>query len=286
MQIFTPLLSAIAFAALTAGTAVAGPLADKLAAKEPLRIGFANEAPFSFASPDGSIKGSDIVVLEKVLGAMGAGEFDAVLMPFGSLIPALKSKRIDIIASGLYIRPDRCTQVSFAEPVFAVGDAIVVPAGNPKGLHSLEDIAKDPSLKLGYTTGAAGLMEHAWAAGVQKEQTSALADGASLIAALKAGRIDAFLYPSLSATALLAGANDPAVERASPFTQTMINGKADLGVGSFAMRLEDADFVAEFNKGLTALVQSADYLPLIEEFGFSADDIPTVGLTTAALCAG
>ena len=35
-------------------------------------------------------------------------------------------RRFDIIAAGLYIRPDRCKQVAFAEPIFAVGDAIGV----------------------------------------------------------------------------------------------------------------------------------------------------------------
>ncbi|RRH76192.1 hypothetical protein [Falsigemmobacter faecalis] len=65
---------------------------------------------------------------------------------------------------------------------------MLLSVDTPKGLHNLEDIAKGPARRLGTPTGAQGLTEPAWTAGGQKEQ----------------------------ATALLAGAQDPAVERATP----------------------------------------------------------------------
>lgn len=263
--------------------AAADSLMDKIKAGEIIRVGFANEAPFSSANSSGELVGSDIALLRATLAKMGVKDFDGVLTPFGSLIPGLKAKRFDIIAAGLYIRPDRCKQVAFAEPIFAVGDTIVVPTGNPKKLNSLEAIAKDSALKLGYTTGAGALIEHAYAAGVPKEQTIALPDGPSLIAALKAGRIDAFLYPSLSAQELLKAANDPAIERADPFTQPIVNGKPALGIGSFAVRSDDTEFVKAFNEAMLPILQSPEYLTMIAPFGFSKADIPT-GVTTAEAC--
>lgn len=279
--------AAIAGFALSLMTGMAGAetLLERAKAGEALRIGFANEAPFSSATSDGELVGSDIVLLRAVLTKMGVKDFDGVLTPFGSLIPGLKAKRFDIIAAGLYIRPDRCKQVAFAEPVFALGDALVVPAGNPKKLHSLADVGKDPSLKLGYTTGAGALVEHAYASGVAKTQAAPLPDGPSLIAAVKAGRIDAFIYPSLSAQELLKAAKDPGVERADPFVQPIVDGKPVLGVGSFAFRPEDADFLKAFNEALVSIVQSPDYVKMIEPFGYSKSDIP-VGITTADLCKG
>ena len=270
---------------LMSGIAAAQSLMDKIKSGEIIRVGFANEAPFSSANANGELVGSDIVLLRATLEKMGVKEFDGVLTPFGSLIPGLKAKRFDIIAAGLYIRPDRCKQVAFAEPIFAVGDAIAVPAGNPKKLSSLADFAKTPALKLGYTTGAGALIEHAYASGMPKDQAVALPDGPALIAAVKAGRIDAFLYPSLSLQELLKAANDPAVERADPFTQPVVNGKPALGVGSFAVRTDDAEFLKAFNETMLSILNSPEYLKMIEPFGFSKADIP-VGLTTAALCKG
>ncbi|MFK8253244.1 ectoine/hydroxyectoine ABC transporter substrate-binding protein EhuB [Ancylobacter terrae] len=271
---------------LLSGVAAAQSLTDKIKSGEIIRVGFANEAPFSSANANGELVGSDIALLRATLAKMGVKEFDGVLTPFGSLIPGLKAKRFDIIAAGLYIRPDRCKQVAFAEPIFAVGDAIVVPAGNPKKLASLGDFAKNAALKLGYTTGAGALIEHAYAVGVPKEQVSALPDGPALIAAVKAGRIDAFLYPSLSAQELLKAANDPAVERAEPFTQPVVNGKPALGVGSFAVRTDDAEFLKTFNETMLSILNSPEYLQMIEPFGFSKADLPPAGMTTAELCKG
>lgn len=270
---------------LTSGLASAETMLERVKAGEILRIGFANEAPFSSANADGELVGSDIVLLKAVLGKMGIKEFDGVLTPFGSLIPGLKAKRFDIIAAGMYIRPDRCKQVAFAEPVFGLGDAIVVPAGNPKKLHSLAEFAKDKSLKLGYTTGAGALIDHAYASGMAKDQAVPLPDGPSLIAAVKAGRIDAFIYPTLSTQELLKAAKDTAVERAEPFTQPVVDGKPVLGVGSFALRSDETEFLKAFNEALVSIVQSPDYVKMVEPFGFSKADIP-VGLTTAELCKG
>src|SRR5581483_2977612 len=55
------------------------------------------------------------------------------------LIPALQSKRIDIINSAMYIRPEREEQVDFV-PYLTVGNEIVVQAKNPKGIKSREDM--------------------------------------------------------------------------------------------------------------------------------------------------
>jgi polar amino acid transport system substrate-binding protein len=279
--------AASAALALTLMTGIAGAetLLDRVKAGDVLRVGFANEAPFSSANANGELVGSDITLLRAVFAKMGVKDFDGVLTPFGSLIPGLKAKRFDIIAAGLYIRPDRCKQVAFAEPVFALGDAIVVPAGNPKKLHSLADFAKDKALKLGYTTGAGALVEHAYASGMPKDQAVALPDGPSLIAATKAGRIDAFIYPTLSTQELLKAANDNGVERADPFTQPVVDGKPALGVGSFAVRTDDTDFLKAFDEALVGIIASPDYVKMIEPFGFSKADVP-VGLTTAALCKG
>ena len=64
---------------------------------------------------------------------MGIAEVDGVLTEFGSLIPGLKAGRFDIIAAGMFVKPDRCAQILFSEPTYAIGQAFAVKAGNPEG---------------------------------------------------------------------------------------------------------------------------------------------------------
>src|SRR3546814_5140271 len=80
-----------------------------------IRIGFANEAPYGFATPDGKLTGEAPEVAKAVLKKMGINEVDGVLTEFGSLIPGLKAGRFDIIAAGMFITPARCNEVAFSE---------------------------------------------------------------------------------------------------------------------------------------------------------------------------
>ena len=58
-------------------------------------------------------------------------------MEFKGLIPALQSKRVDIINAAMYIRPEREEQVDFV-PYVSVGNEIVIQAKNPKGIAGRE----------------------------------------------------------------------------------------------------------------------------------------------------
>ena len=68
-------------------------------------------APFEYMQ-DGKLVGFDIEMLEALAKKMGLG-VEIMNMEFKGLIPALQSKRIDIINSAMYIRPEREEQVDF-----------------------------------------------------------------------------------------------------------------------------------------------------------------------------
>ena len=65
------MLAGIAAVTMSAAVANAGPLTDRIAAGEPIRIGFANEIPFAYPGEDGSPKGFVNVYTLGVLKAMG-----------------------------------------------------------------------------------------------------------------------------------------------------------------------------------------------------------------------
>ena len=73
-----------------------------------VRIGYANEAPFAYTAPDGTVTGESPEIAKKVFAKLGVKKVDAVLTEWGSLIPGLKAGRFDVIAAGMYITPERC----------------------------------------------------------------------------------------------------------------------------------------------------------------------------------
>ncbi|MGO6816789.1 ectoine/hydroxyectoine ABC transporter substrate-binding protein EhuB [Rhizobium brockwellii] len=272
---------------LLASTATAGlaGLVDDAKAGKPIRVGFAEQEPFIVTGPNGQLTGYEVDLLKATLSKMNiSAQLEAVPTQFGALIPGLQAKRFDIIASDLYIRPDRCKLVAFAEPTHFVNDGLIVKAGNPKNIHSFQDVAKDPSLKLGYLVGGGPIADHATAMGVTKEQLVTLPDIVSLLAAVKTGRVDGFLNPGVTTQSMIKTANDPSIERAMPFDQAVIDGKSARGIGSYAFRLEDRDFVDAFNKELLTILKSDEGLKIGEPYGFTKEDIPAGSPTTEELC--
>ncbi|TIN34964.1 MAG: ectoine/hydroxyectoine ABC transporter substrate-binding protein EhuB, partial [Mesorhizobium sp.] len=162
-----------------------------------IRVGFANEAPFGYATPDGKLTGEAPEVAKAVLAKMGIAQVDGVLTEFGSLIPGLKAGRFDIIAAGMFINPKRCAEINFSEPSYGIGQAMLVAKGNPKGVKDFSSIKENPDLKLAVMAGA---VEGGYAkdAGVAAGQIVALPDQSSLVAAVQSGRADAAALTALS----------------------------------------------------------------------------------------
>ncbi|TIX01041.1 MAG: ectoine/hydroxyectoine ABC transporter substrate-binding protein EhuB, partial [Mesorhizobium sp.] len=191
-----------------------------------IRVGFANEAPFGYATPDGKLTGEAPEVAKAVLAKMGIAQVDGVLTEFGSLIPGLKAGRFDIIAAGMFINPKRCAEINFSEPSYGIGQAMLVAKGNPKGVKDFASIKDNPDLKLAVMAGA---VEGGYAkdAGVAQGQIVALPDQSSLVAAVQSGRADAAALTALSIADMAKKADG--VESTKPFGE--VAGKSVKGHG-------------------------------------------------------
>jgi polar amino acid transport system substrate-binding protein len=269
---------AVAIAAVAAPPAAADSTLETARANGYIRVGFANEAPFGYATPEGTLTGEAPEVAKAILNKMGIPQVDGVLTEFGSLIPGLKAGRFDIIAAGMFINPKRCKEIAFSEPSYGIGQAFLVSKGNPKGLKDYGSVAADAGLKLAVMAGA---VEAGYAkdSGVKQEQLVVLPDGPSLLAAVQAGRADAAALTALSIANL--ASKGEGVEMTEPFA--MVAGKSVMGHGGFGFRKEDTELLAEFNKQLAAFIGSKEHLDLVTPFGFGKGYLPTK--TTAELCA-
>lgn len=245
-------------------------------------VGFANETPYAYATPDGKLTGEAVEVARAVLARLGIHQMHGVLTEFGSLIPGLMAGRFDIITAGMFITPQRCQQVAFANPEYSIGGALAVRAGNPLNLHSYEDIANNPQARVAVMAGA---VEYNYLkdSGVSDSQIVIVPDQPSAVAALQAGRVDSITMTGPALQAVLDAAGDPNLERVMDFVDTVIDGRSTRGYGAAAFRKEDADFVEAFNRELEALKESGELLEILRPFGFTEQELPG-DMTAAALC--
>jgi polar amino acid transport system substrate-binding protein len=270
---------AAAVALFAIGSALAETTLERARKQGFIRVGFANEAPFGYATPAGQLTGEAPEVAKVILNKMGIAEVDGVLTEFGSLIPGLKAGRFDIIAAGMFINPKRCKQINFSEPSYGIGQAFLVKAGNPKDIKDYSTIAQRSDLKLAVLAGA---VEGGYAkdSGVPQGQLVVLPDPPSMLAAVQSGRSDAAALTALSIANL--AAKGEGVESTRPFA--MVAGKSVMGHGGFGFRTADTDLLDEFNKQLKAFMGTKEHIDLVTPHGFGEGYLPTK--TAAELCAG
>jgi polar amino acid transport system substrate-binding protein len=266
------------------GTADAQGLLETARRTGKITVGIYNQVPWGFQTPDGKIGGQAVDVLMTAFKAMGINEFTPVISEFSALIPGLQAKRFDVIAAGLFIRPDRCKLVAFGNPDIKMGDGLLVRAGNPHKIHSYQDIAANPMLKIGTARGNVQA-QSATVAGVPADRQLLFPDNQSALAGLIAGRVDAVSATAASIVTMSNDAKASGVERALPFTGLRdAQGHEQFGYPALAFRLEDANFRDAYNVQLTRMRADGTLLEINKRYGFNENDMPPADKTAEALC--
>lgn len=238
-----------------------------------ITVGFANERPYAYATPDGKLTGEAVEIARKVLSNLGIEQMDGVLTEFGSLIPGLKAERFDLITAGMFITKERAEQVSFANPEYSIGEAIAVKKGNPMDLHSYEDIKVNSKAKVAVMVGAIEA-EYLKSVGVMESQIVMVPDQPSAISSLQSGRVDAITMTGPSLQAMLESAKDSSIERVMDFEQPVIDGKSVRGYGAAVFRKGDDEFREAFNSELKKLQKTGELLQILQPFGFTEQELP------------
>jgi polar amino acid transport system substrate-binding protein len=256
---------------------------ERVTSSKSARIGFANEAPFTYQQADGSLGGADYETAKALLEKLGVTKLEGVLVNFASLIPGLNAKRFDIVAAGLYIRKERCAQALFSDPNLVVSDAVIVRSGNPKKITSFKSIAADASIRLGGTTGGAQVT-NAVNGGVPKAQIMEFPDVTSAFAAIRAARIDGALQTTVTARWNVKTANDPNIEVAAPFQALKSNGDRVANYAAFVFALGDQKLRDAFNAELVKFLGTPAHFEILSKYGMTNDEVPT-GVTAPQACA-
>lgn len=121
------------------GTPQAQSTIAKVLAKKKLVVGTApGYLPFEMKDKQGNFIGYDID-LGKAIGASLKVDVEFKQYSFSALIPALQTGEIDMLIAGMTIRGDRALAVSFANPYYATGQVLMVPAKDT-ATHTWQDL--------------------------------------------------------------------------------------------------------------------------------------------------
>ena len=185
---------------------------------------------------------------------------------FAALIPDLTAGRCDIVWSGLFVSAKR-TAVADVTPYMATGQVVMVPVGNPKGIHTAADLCGKP-----VSIQSSGLVEQL----INKASSDCTAAGKAAIniqgypkvpdelQQIILGRVDA-VWETQEAVADFMSKNPGKYEvafassRDNTYGVYYQKGKADIGVAfAAALRALKADgtlaaFAAKYNLDPTTL---------------------------------
>lgn len=252
---------------------------QRLRSQGTVRLGIAGEVPYGYIDKNGDLTGEAPELAKIIFKRLGVDHVQPVPTEFGSLIPGLNSLQFDVISAGMFINPDRCQQVIFANPDYEAKDSFIVRKGNPKHLTSYEAIKKSGA-KL-CSGPAYAEIDYAVAAGISRSSIAIYPDQLAGLLAVKQGRADAFAGTSPTVRKVVQQAGGGSVEMTTPFVP-VVDGKPQHGAGGFAFRKGETNLRDAFNRELAKMKKSGELLRVIKPFGFGRSEM--TNLTAKELC--
>lgn len=263
----------------TAAGTDGGDLLQRLRAQGVVRLGIAGEIPFGYIDKNGQLTGEAPELAKAIFKRLGVDKVQPVPTEFGSLIPGLNSQQFDVVAAGMYVNPERCEQVIFADPDYQMLDSFVVRKGNPKGLHDYKDVVAKKA-KFATGTGYAEI-QYAVEAGYKESDILIVPDQVAGLNAVEAGRVDVFAGTAVTVREVVK--KSAKAEATKPFAP-LVDGKPHVDGGAFAFRSAETKLRDAFNVELRKLKKSGELLRILRPFGFTQAEM--TDLTAKELCGG
>ncbi|WP_082232566.1 ectoine/hydroxyectoine ABC transporter substrate-binding protein EhuB [Halobacillus massiliensis] len=245
-------------------------------------IGFANEEPYAYEE-DGELKGAAVDIAAAVFKELGVENMDSKLADFSSLISGLQANQFDVVTAGMAITPDRCEQAAFGEPEMVYGEGIVVQEGNPLNIHSYEDIANNPDIRVSVMSGATevGYLD---TTGVSEDQVSTASDIPATFSAVQSDRAD--VTTATEMTLKMALETVDGLEFVDDFEQPDIEGVPSYGAAAFSQ--DNTDLRDAYNEKLNELKEDGTIAELLEKNGFDPERnmVEVDEVTAESVCSG
>ncbi len=241
------LIVLIAAVTFQVGTTLAGAL-EEIQKRGSLRVGMEpGYMPFELTSKKGKIIGFDVDIARRIAKAMGV-KLELVSTAWDGIIPALMTKKYDMIMSGMTLTQERNMTINFAHPYVIIGQTILLNkkfAGEVSSYKDLNNEKYTVGSKLG-TTGEQAtkrLIPKAKYISYETEQEGVLE--------VVNGKIDAFIYDlPFNSIAFSERGAGKIVHLDKPFTSEPI---------AWAVRKGDHDFLNWLNNFLNQIKIDGTY---------------------------
>ncbi len=187
------------------------------------------------------------------------------------MIPELESGRFDVIASGLFVTPERAQRVAFSRPTFRVGTGILVLAKQAEPPTSCRALAGHAAVRIAVLRGA---VEGDWlrACGVAPGRILEVPDAA-------AGR-SAVLTEVVFGLALSAPTLRWMSAQEGPLRTKVValdpEGAA-VGRGAFAFRPEDRALRVAWDEALARFLGTPEHLAMVTALAFDPEEVEALG---------
>lgn len=200
--------------------------------------------PYEFRDENNNLKGFDIELMEAIAEKLGK-KIEWVDMPFDSLIPALLSRKIDIVAAGMSATAERAKKVSFSTPYEISLSTFIVKADN----DSVSSIA---DLKGKTVTAQLGTVQDTYAKSLEGVTVKSFQKFDDCVREVSLGRADATLMDKPVALKFVEQKDFEGKVKIAFDQEITGAGKA------LAMNLSETAFADEVNKALEEMVSSGE----------------------------
>jgi polar amino acid transport system substrate-binding protein len=240
------------------------------------------DPPNVYQAENGDITGASAEAIKAVLAKLGITNLSYANVPFDSTIPTLTANRADLTSFIFNIKPDRCSQVAFTNPVYIDRDGAAVLKGNPKNIHSWDDLVSDKSIQIASIRGDAHL-DWLKAYGIDDSRIQQFESLPQAVSAVATGRADVYLNGNVNIAGGLKQGGD-GVELATPFAGPVIDGKEQVSIGGFAMSYDNIDLLNEVNATIADMIKSGELADIMDPLGYPKSGIPDATMTAKSIC--
>jgi polar amino acid transport system substrate-binding protein len=233
-------LAAALLVGVATGPALAAPLKFSVSA-EPY-------PPFASKSAAGVWEGFEVDLAKAVCKAAGL-DCEIVETAWDGIIPALLSKKIDVIWASMSITPERQQTVSFSIPYYNTPPEFIAPKGEtvditPEGMKGKILGVQNGTIHADYATKTFGNVATVKIYNTQDEANSDLAAGRVDVVLADAAALDTFLASDAGSCCDAKGfPKDPAFEG---------------GIGA-GIRKEDTELKSKIDAGIAAVYKSGEF---------------------------
>ena len=204
--------------------------------------------PFEYLDKN-KIIGFDIDLLDAISKETGL-EFKIQDMAFDGLLPALQTKKIDMVIAGMSATPERQKAVAFSKPYFKAKQVVITTPEKAKSLKSFKDLS---GKKVGVMLGFTGDTVVSEIKGVKVERFNA---AYAAILALSQNKIDAVVLDS-----------EPAKKYTANNKQFVIaNIPAEEEDYAIAFRKNDKELINKINAALDKIKSNGEYDKILKKY--------------------